>query len=445
MRTLAGVVGAAVAIALVWGFVASSKPAPARSNAHATEADAAWYAALPADPVAATAAFLSRVPAEARERGDAFGRSRYVALALRIAALIASVASIMLMGAATRTRDLARGVSSYLPVQDAIVAVVILATMFLLALPVETYAGFIRYRQAGFSHMTYAQWLQDATLEWAVTTVFYIVGIVLIYALIRRRPASWTGWATVVYAALTIVFVLLSPQYIEPLFNRITPMVNGPQKQAILSLARANGVPADNVFVRDASRQGALLNAHVSGFAGRAQIVLDDNTIATTPQAEVSMVMAHEIGHYVLAHVAKGIVFGTLVTGLGFIFVGWVLARSIARFGPQWDIRSIGDVGALPLFWGLLMLWGFISLPVSNTITREQEAEADLYGLNASREPLGLAEFMIRDADARPLDVSALEEILFFDHPSARNRVYAAMRWRAEHLPAIATDGEVSR
>ena len=105
--------------------------------------------------------------------------------------------------------------------------------------------------------MTFSHWLHDAALQWAVTTVFYIVGIVVIYALIRRRPASWTGFATAVYAALTIIFVLLAPQYIEPLFNRITPMADGPQKQAILSLARANGVPADNVFVQDASRQSA--------------------------------------------------------------------------------------------------------------------------------------------------------------------------------------------
>ena len=88
------------------------------------------------------------------------------------------------------------------------------------------------------------------------------------------------------------------------------------------------------------------------------------------------------------------------------------------------------------------MLWGFIALPVSNTLIREQEAEADLYGLNASRQPLGLAEFMIRDADARPLDVSSIEESLFFDHPAARNRIYTAMRWRAEHLTVPATEND---
>jgi STE24 endopeptidase len=269
-----------------------------------------------------------------------------------------------------------------------------------------------------------------------VITVFYTVGVVAIMALIRRWPRSWAAWATAVYFVLFGFYVLISPQYIEPLFNRITPLADGAAKQAILSLARANGVPADDVFVRDASRQSVLLNAHVSGIAGTAQIVLDDNTIANTPEPEFKLVMAHEIGHYVLAHIPKEIVFDTLVMGLGFLFIGWGSQRLIARFGRRWEVDGLGDIGALPVFWGILLLWGFISLPVNNSISREQEAEADIFGLNASRQPFGLADFMIRDADANQLDPSSIEEWLFFNHPSARHRIFAAMRWRAEHLSA---------
>jgi STE24 endopeptidase len=210
------------------------------------------------------------------------------------------------------------------PPQDAIVALLTLALFFLLALPVETYAGFVRMRHAGLSHMGYARWLGDAALNWAVTAPFVTVGVVALYALIQRRPQSWAVWATGVYAVLSCVFILLTPRYIAPLFNKITPMADGPQKQEILSLARANGVPANDVFVQNASRQSELLNAHVSGFAGTAQIVLDDNTIAKTPAAEVRLVMAHDIGHYVLAHVMKGIVFDTLITGWDFCSSGGV-------------------------------------------------------------------------------------------------------------------------
>jgi STE24 endopeptidase len=130
----------------------------------------------------------------------------------------------------------------------------------------------------------------------------------------------------------------------------------------------------------------------------------------------------------------KGIVFDTLIMGLGFLFVGWATTRLIAAFGERWQVTDLRDTGAFPVFWGLLMFWGFLALPVSNSIARHQEAEADMFGINASQQPLGLAEFMIRDADARQLDPPPVVEMWFFNHPSARNRIFAAMRWRAEHL-----------
>jgi STE24 endopeptidase len=434
MKVFLVILAAAVVAAVTWGEVVSMQPAPARPNVRAVEVGPDWYAALPADPVAATRAYLERVPGEIRARGDAFAATRYATLAARIAVLVASIALIMFSGAATWMRAIARRVLPYPWLQDAMFALQLFIVLFLLNLPVNTYAGFVRLHGAGLSHRSYMSWLADAALGSVVITAFYIVGAVAIMALLRRRPHSWVVWATLVYLALASFYVLVSPQYIEPLFNRITSLADGPDKQAILSLARANGVPVDDVFVRDASRQSLLLNAHVSGIGGTAQIVLDDNTIANTPPAEFKMVMAHEIGHYVLAHIPKGIVFGTLVMGVGFIFIGWGSQRLIARFGRRWGVDNLGDIGALPVFWGLLLLWGFISLPLSNSISREQEAEADIFGINASQQPLGLAEFLIRDADATKLDPSAVEEWLFYDHPSARSRILQAMKWRAEHL-----------
>jgi STE24 endopeptidase len=420
--------------AIIWGEITSAERPFPRSSERVLKAGPEWYAALPKDPSAATAAYLQRVPREIRERGEVFSTSRYKALFCRVASLIGFVAFIMFSGATARMVAFARRVSSRTWLIDTLVALQVLIVLYLLNLPVETYAGFVRLHDAGFSQRTYLDWLSEATLDWAVLTVFYTVGIVVIMALIRSRPGSWVGWATVVYFVLSGAYIVGSPLYIEPLFNRMTPLAEGTIKQRILSLARANGVPVDNVFVRDASHQSVLLDAHVSGFAGTAQIVLDDNTIADTPQPEVEFVMAHEIGHYALAHVPKELVLDTLLMGLGFLFISWSSRRLIGRFGSHWGINTLADTSAIPLFWGLFLLWGFISLPLSNSITREQEAEADNYGINASRQPLGLADFMIRDADTARLDPTPIEEWLFYNHPSIRNRIFAAMEWRAEHL-----------
>jgi Zn-dependent protease with chaperone function len=426
---------AAVAGSVAWGAVIGARPVSLRPGVEITSVDSTWYQTLPADPDAATQAYLRRAPAEIRARGAALSISRYGVVAVRIVVLVGSTLLILFTGLAGRMGTVAHRVARLTPLQDALAGLQLLVVLFLVNLPVETYAGFIRPHLAGLSRQPYPAWLTDQLVNWAVITVFDIVGIVLVVTLMRRRPASWAGWGTAIYGALAAFYLLILPQYIEPLSNRITPLPDSPRKEAILSLARANGVPAADIFVRDASRQGVVLNAHVSGFLGTARITLDDNTIEQASDPAVMWVMAHEVGHYVMAHGEKEVVFDTLVMGLGLVFVGWAGRGLIGRFAARWRVTALSDIGALPLFWGLFLLWGFIAMPITNTISREQEGEADLYGLNASQEPLGLAELAIGKAGLTQLNPPPLLEWIFFDHPSPMHRIYSAMRWRAERLP----------
>ena len=197
-------------------------------------------------------------------------------------------------------------------------------------------------------------------------------------------------------------------------------------------LARANGIRDADVVVGNASRQSRVLNAHVSGFGGTTRISIDDNTLEQTSPAMLSAVVAHEIGHFVLSHETLWIVSDSLImaAGLGFIALG--LRWLVRRVGPRWGIRGPGDIASLPILWGLFLLWGILALPPSNAVARAYERQADLFGLNASQAPHGMAEFMIHDADRARLRPTALEYYLLYTHPSDAERVAAAMRWRAE-------------
>ena len=433
MKLVLAVLVTAVLSGLAWGFYATTQPVPERGEV-LMPVDTVWERTLPVDPDAATAAVLDRMTPTARARGNALSDSRVAVFFLRIAILIGSFTLLLFTGTVARMRDRAQRLSSHVPLQDALVAAQLLAALFVLNLPLDTYAGFIRYRQAGLSHAAFAQWLRDAAVNWAVLSSFYVVGIVVIMALIRRRPRTWVPWATAVYVLLSGLYTLIAPNYIEPLFNRISPLGEGPAKTAILSLARANGVPVRDVYVRDASRQSELLDAHVTGLGGTARIVLDDNTIARTPLPEVLLVMGHEIGHYVLRHLEKGIVFDGVVMGMGFLLIAWALPVLLGRFGRRWRLAGPEDPGTSAVLWFLFLFWGFLSQPITASIAREQESEADLYGLNASQESIAGAMFMIRAADIVRLDPSALEECVFYTHPSPRNRIFTMMRWRAERF-----------
>jgi STE24 endopeptidase len=144
--------------------------------------------------------------------------------------------------------------------------------------------------------------------------------------------------------------------------------------------------------------------------------------------------MAHEMGHYVLNHVYTGILqFGLLIVA-GFAVLKWAFDRAAARWGARWGIAGPGDVAGLPLLALFLSIFFFVMTPVSNTIIRTQEVEADIFGLNAARQPDGEAQVDLKLGEYRKMKPSPLEEFVFFDHPSGYNRILMAMRWKAENL-----------
>jgi STE24 endopeptidase len=183
--------------------------------------------------------------------------------------------------------------------------------------------------------------------------------------------------------------------------------------------------------VSDASRQSRLLDAHVSGLGGTTRIIVDDTTLGAVHPAAFRFTIAHELGHYVLHHEPASVLSDSLVAAVGFVVVALALRRLVRRWGPRCGVERQGDIAALPLFWGLYLLWGFASAPVSNAIARRYERQADRYGLDLSQEPHGMAEFMIHDADTARLRPTPVEYALFYTHPADAERVATAMRWRA--------------
>lgn len=205
-------------------------------------------------------------------------------------------------------------------------------------------------------------------------------------------------------------------------------------RRPILALARASGIDAKDVYEFDASRQSKRVSANVSGFGSTLRISLNDNLLNRASLPEIEAVMGHEMGHYVLNHIPKMIIEMGLVIALGFAFVALTFERLRARYAARWKVDGVDDPAGLPLFALLLGAYMFAMTPVVNTIIRSQEAEADIFGLNAARQPDGMATVALRLAEYRKLSPGPVEEFVFFDHPSGRNRIHMAMQWKAEHV-----------
>jgi STE24 endopeptidase len=222
--------------------------------------------------------------------------------------------------------------------------------------------------------------------------------------------------------------------FIFPLFNKVTRL-NDPKITApILSLAHANDIPAHDVYQIDASKQSTRMSANVSGFGKTMRITLNDNLLRRGSPEEIQSIMGHEMGHYVLHHIYKDMLFISVVIVVFFSLLRWGLDWSLARWGQSWGIHGISDVAVLPLVFLIASVLGFLFTPIQNTETRVNEHEADMYGINASRQPDGFAQGAIHLGEYRKMSPGPIEEFIFFDHPSGRRRIFDAMQWKGENL-----------
>jgi STE24 endopeptidase len=384
------------------------------------------------DPEAATRAYLATVPAAVQERSHAYTNGGYW---LGLWGFLLSVAILLFLlhaGWSRRIRDWAERRARRASLRVFLYYVVFTLVVTLLGFPLTVYAGFIREHAYGLATQGFGGWLRDQIVGLGVGLVLGGLAMPVLYAVLRRFPRGWPVIGSAVSMLFLVVAVVIAPVFIAPLFNRFTPLEDARIRDPILRLAHANGIATDRVYVQDASRQTTRISAYVSGLLGSERIVLNDNLLRRGTLPEIQAVMGHEMGHYVLGHVYQFLVFFTIVVLAGFAMVRRVFAWAVERWGTRWGVRGIDDPAGLPLLSLILSVYLTALTPVLNTEVRTTEAAADVFGLNAARQPDGFATIALKLAEYRKLDPGPLEEIIFYDHPSGRNRILMAMRWKTE-------------
>jgi STE24 endopeptidase len=393
-------------------------------------ADDAWRASLALDAEAATQAYLDRLPADVVARSNAYAEGGYWLQLWNWLLGLAIAAALMFGRRAARMRDWAQRVGRKAVLRDALFGVLYTAVAWVLTLPLTIYQGFVREHQYAMATQGFGAWFGEQVVGLVVTMAAFAFFAAVFYAVVRRAGERWWMWGALVGVGLLVLQMLVSPVFIDPLFNTYKPLEEGPVKRAVLAMAQADGVPADNDYEFDASRQTTQVSANVTGLFGDASVRLNDNLLRRSTLPEIRAVMGHELGHYVMHHIWNFIVAMGWLLFLGFAFTQWAMRRLLARWGDRWEVRSVADVATLPLFLAVISTALLVLTPATNTLIRQHEIEADRFGLNLSREPHGLAEVVLKLTEYRKPDPSPLEEIVFFDHPSTRHRIHDAMRWR---------------
>ena len=391
-------------------------------------------AAVPLDVDAATRAYLDTVSPAARASSDAYFEGGYVLQLVDF--LVGGGIGVALLhtGASARIRDLAARVTRSRFVHVALYWALYVVVTTVLGFPLQLYEGYFREHAYGLSNLSFGGWLGEEAKGLAIGLVLGGIAVPLLYAILRKARRTWWVWGAIATMGFAVFVVAIAPVFVAPVFNSYTRLEDPKVRDPILALARANGIEAHDVWQFDASKQSKRVSANVSGFAGTERISLNDNLLNRCSLPEIEAVMGHEMGHYVLHHIVKSLLAIGVVILLGFLFVRTGFERLRRRFEQRWRVDGVDDPAGFPLFLLLFSVYGLLTTPVTNTIIRTNEAEADLFGLNAARQPDGAAQAALKLGEYRKLDPGPVEEFVFFDHPSGRHRIEMAMRWKAEHV-----------
>lgn len=385
------------------------------------------------DPAAETARWLATISPEDLERAVAYTQGGHWLLLW--GAVVAIVVSwiIIRTGILSGIRDRLERRRKRPKLVSLAVGVVWMLMDTVLMLPWTVYQSWWRETQYGLTEQPLVGWLGEAALEAAISTVFFGVLIVALYFIIRRAGRMWWAWGAGLTAVAIVALLLVTPLYIQPLFNDYTPAPDGPMRDAVVELAHATGTPDDKIFIYDGSKQSDRYTANVSGLFGSARVAMSDVMFAKGADlAEVRGVVGHEMGHYVHMHSLWLVGFMIVLSAIGF----WLVDRLFPLVKRLLGADRVGDVSdpaGLPVLVVIGAVLGLLSSPLQATLIRQIEADADRFSLIHANAPDGLSKALIKTAEYRAPSPSKIEEILFYDHPSVENRIRRAMEWKAAH------------
>lgn len=384
------------------------------------------------DPVAATKAYLDSVPLERREKTKAYAHGNYVLDIVEFVFLSAILLWLVSSGLSVRFRNFAQRVSKKPSLQTAIYWFQFFAVITLIQLPLTIYSSYYREKKYDLLTQSFSHWLSDQAIGFFLGLFFGAVLMMALYAVLRKTPRTWWLWGSLVMTLFLVFTIAIAPVFIMPLFNKFTPIKDSQIRENILKMAHEHGIHADEVYEMDASKRTDRISAFVNGILGTTRIVMFDNTLKRCTPEEIQMIMGHEMGHFVLNHVWRGVAFFTVLIILGFLFLRWAFDKFVLS-RPNLGIESVADVAGLPLLWFFLGIFLFITSPITNTFSRSQELQADNFGLDASHQPDAAATTFLKLGEYRELDPTPTVELLFFDHPSGQTRILNAMNWKAKH------------
>ncbi|MET8259536.1 M48 family metalloprotease [Micromonospora sp. NPDC005205] len=308
-------------------------------------------------------------------------------------------------------------------------AVVLVADLVTLPFAAWRQSVLTRY---GLSTNGWSGWAVDLLKSYAVSAVIGAVALFGFYAVIRLAPRWWWAFGAAGAAVLVVLLSFVLPVLVEPVFNRFTPMEQGPLRTELMSMAARDGVPVRDVLVADASRRTRAVNAYVSGLGPTRRVVVYDTLLREATPAEVTAVVAHELGHAKDSDVAAGTLTGAL--GAAAAVVALYLLGSWGPLLRLAGVDSVAQPRAFPLLVALVTVAGLVVAPVQALMSRRVEARADAHALALTNDPESFESMQRRlgSVNLGDPDPPRWEYLYSASHPSTVERMAAARAYARE-------------
>jgi len=304
---------------------------------------------------------------------------------------------------------------------------------YVISFPLGWYQGFALEHQYQLTNQSFGAWFGDEMkgLMIGIVASAVIPLVMLAYLAIEKVRLWWVALA-IGSVPVIVILTLIQPIVIDPLFNKFTPLKDQVLKQQIIDLAAKAGIPGRNVYQVDKSAQTKKYNAYVNGFGASQRIVLWDTTLEGMKHDEILFVMGHEMGHYRLGHIWKGIGFFSVLSFGLFFLSGLMMTWAVRRFGGQWGFRELHDVASIPLFGLALSLVGLVAQPLSNFYSRGIEHQSDTFGLEVTHLNDAAARAFIKLGSQNKSNPEPPTVLKWFrySHPPLVERVRYAIEYR---------------
>jgi Zn-dependent protease with chaperone function len=343
-------------------------------------------------------------------------------------------------------RDLAERAGKNRFLQALVFVPPLLLLIAVISLPIDLYEHHISLAY-GLSVQGWASWMGDWCKAEAVLLVIAVPTVFALFRIVRGSPQRWWFYFWLLTLPFLFVLTFLAPVILDPMFNKFEPLEKTQPRlvSEIEKVTQRAGVriPRDRMFEMKASEKVTTYNAYVTGIGATKRVVVWDNTAHDLTIRETLFVFGHEMGHYVLNHIYKGLAFGAVLMLAGFWLGSRIVLAMLARWGEAWHIRGINDLAALPVLMLALSLLTLIGEPIGNAFSRHIEHQADIYGLEVTHGLFPnngeVAASSFQKLGEKSYDYPTPNPLLVFwsySHPSIADRIRFSLHYDPWHTPA---------